>query len=70
MLYDYSGFLGQPLTNLFTIPLHEPPKNAEFSDWGTHLPVNKVEFDSVVIHGKGIAKKQLGFPTANINMTK
>ena len=58
--------IGKPITNLFKIPLHEAPANHEYQYWHSHLPIAPVSFESEVIHGKGIAKSTLGFPTANL----
>lgn len=41
----------------------------EFEYWSTYLEMERVFFESEVIHGKGIAKKNLGFPTANLKVT-
>ena len=62
----YLGLLKNPVTAIFLIPLKEQPKNEEFKYWGSYLKVSEVQISSKVIHGKGIAKKELGFPTANL----
>lgn len=62
--------LKDPLTNLHRINLKEKAKNAEFDYWGTYIPVKNLQIGATVIHGKGIGKKQIGLPTANLQISE
>lgn len=54
---------------IYKMQVLEKPSNPERNFWNLTLPVDPCTIVSKVIYGKGIGKKDLGMPTANLENT-